>query len=1110
MGPFPTMAWWSQLRGLCGKRWSAGWSCVSALLLVALGLAAVSADAQVPTPAQPQTQTQTPTPTAPSYRFRLPPGQTVVLPGRDLLDADERAFIAQLPELRVGLNLPDNRPYEVISADGEISGIQVEILTHVAQALGLRLKPVVLPSFPQALAALRKREIDVMATVGYEPSREAFMSFTLGTAPNPGAIIGRAADPRFADDPSLNGHRVAIEQGYVTQYYVRRLYPEVLIADQADTSHALRAVALGEEDYYFGSLLMAMDRLQRDAVSGLEVKKMLVYATGQMHVGVRSDWPLLARALSKGVAALRSGPLPQRDAALQALGSHGRELPQTLKLARAEQQQLANRAVLRVGAVRGLSLLNEALPSGGHSGIAADYAAQVAARLGVAMDVVPFDNVGEMLDALRQGSIHIVPFLTRTAARERDFLFSQPYLEMPYMIVARTDAPLYWDLESLRGKRLALALQHPLREVLAERYRDILVVDAQSGADALDMVSRGEVDAAVEVKLFANMRINADAGGRLRVVGPVEQLPAQFRFASSREAAALMPLVDRALADIPQDERDRLFRRWVAIDFAPQFPWRRYLPLLITAGGALLLLASASVWWMRRLGREVSVRRAAEQRLRDVTNSLPALVFQYVTAPDGRLEHRFISEAMDSFLGPRVQRGISLVDAVAQRMSADDARRFYAARANSLAHGVPFKETVRYRDPRGVERWLHCEAVRREFAGGRLAWTGYVVDVSGERALQAQLLGAMQAQNLFVASASHELRSPLQAITLALQRLGETPLDATQQRLWRVASDSSNSLVQLIDDVLDLARLEARRMVLHLAPVDLQALLRQLVENHRLAAEARGLTLKCSWDDQIPHYLMLDSLRLRQLLVNLLSNAVKYTEQGSVTVSVQRQLLPEGDTLLLRVQDSGIGIAPERQHALFEPFETLHHPKQAPAEGSTGLGLAICKRLVDAMGGRIVLDSAPGRGTTVSVSLPMPAQADAPPAQAAAAAGSAAVARATVLLVDDDEVSRVLMADMLRADGREVTEAATVAAAYKRWRETGASVVICDRHLPDGDGLDLLRRLAGEARMAGTAVRLVLCSGSEPEAGDSLDGVDSVLRKPVTAEALRQQLRSLT
>ncbi|MBI5257106.1 MAG: transporter substrate-binding domain-containing protein [Burkholderiales bacterium] len=915
---------------------------------------------------------------APHYRFRLPPGRTTVLPGRDLLDAAERDFIAGLPEVRVGLNLPDNRPYEVIGPDGEITGIQIEILTHIAQALGLRLKPVVLPSFPQALAAVRDRQVDIMATVGFEPSREAYMAFTLGTAPNPGAIIGRAADTRFASHPSLNGQRVAIEKDYVTQYYARRLYPEVLVTDQPDTAHALRAVALGEEDYYFGSLLMAMDRIQRDAVAGLEVKKSLIYATGQMHFGVRNDWPLLATALSKGVAALRAAPLPQLNAALQSLGPQGLTLPQALKLARAEQQQLAGRSVLRVGAVRGLTLLNEALPKGGHSGIAADYTSQVVARLGVAVDVLPFDSVAEMLDALREGSIHVVPFLTRTAAREREFAFSQPYLEMPYLIVARTDAPLYWGLDSLRGKRLALALQHPLRELLAQHYPDIRVVDARNGEDAMDRVARGEADAAVEVKLFANMRINSDAGGRLRAVAPVEQLPAQFHFAIAQGAAELAPLINRALADIAPEERDRMLRRWVAIDLQPAFPWRRYLPMVATVLAALALLAVASVWWMRRLSREVTVRRGREE----------------------------------------------------------------------------------------------------------------------------QLLNAMQAQNLFVASASHELRSPLQAVTLALQHLGDSALDKPQQRLWQVASDSSASLVQLIDDVLDLARLEARRLVLHPVPLDLRALLSQLVDNHRLSADARGLQLVLDWDERIPRGLQVDALRLRQLLVNLISNAIKYTHAGTVTVQA-RALGAAGDqTLQIVVRDTGIGIAPERQHALFEPFETLHHPAHAPAEGSTGLGLAICKRLVDAMGGRITLDSAPGRGTEVQVSLPMPPQAELPPPPAPVPTTADPT---RVLLVDDDDVSRVLMADVLRGEGHAVTEAATVAQALAAWHEARPDLVLSDRHLPDGDGLQLLQQLAGLAQAAGRAVRLVLCSGSEPEAAGSLGPVHAVLRKPVPMGQLRAQ-----
>ncbi|MDT7833877.1 transporter substrate-binding domain-containing protein [Aquabacterium sp. OR-4] len=1059
-----------------------------------------------------------PTGAADHFRFRQAPGGTPVLPARDLLDAAERQFLAELPELRVGLNLPDNRPYEVISDNGEISGIQIEILTHLSQSLGLRLRPVVLPSFPETLAALRNREIDLMATVGYEPSREGYMVYTLGTAPNPGAIIGRAIDTRFGDNPTLNGRRVAIERGYVAQQFVRRTFPEALITDQPDTRSALGAVALGEEDFYVGSMLMAMDRIQRDGVAGLEVKKSLLYATGQMHFGVRRDWPLLASALSKGIAALRATPLPGLQAAMQQL--QGQVAAPMLGLSPAEQRQLAGRSVLRLGAVRGLELLNEATPDGGHAGIAADYTAQVAARLGVAVDMVPFDSVAQMLDALRAGQIHLVPFLTFTPARAQEVAYSHPYLEMPYFIVARSDAPLFWDLDSLRGKRLALTAQHPLRELLRQRYPDIRIVDAPPGGGAMDMVARREADAAVEVKLYANLRINHDNNGLLRTVAQVEELPAQFHFAASRESAALIPLIDRALADIPATERSRMLRRWVAVDFTPGFAWRRHAPWVLAVGAGLLLLLTASLWWTRRLAAEVRQRRTAEQRLEDVTASLPGVVFQVVLAADGQREQRYISPTAEDFLGTRISPADSVVAALSAHMRPEDAAMLRQARRDSARRQKPLKLTWRYLDPRRGERWLHCEVAVRQLGSGRSAFTGYIVDVSTERALQAQLLDAMQAKNLFVASASHELRGPLQAVTLALQRLSEGPLDAAQRQVCRIAQDSSSALTQLIDDVLDLARFEAGRLTLNPQPLDLPALLAQLVDNHRLAAESRGLRLGLTLDPQLPVRVLADGLRLRQLLVNLVGNAVKYTPQGEVHVSTRRVASADGvgERLLIAVRDTGVGIPPERQHALFEPFGMLHAPADAPPEGSSGLGLAICKRLAEAMTGHIVLTSTPGLGTTVTLDLPLPPEAPEVPAAAptpAVATPAAAVpadaggAGPVVLLVDDDAVSRLLLSELLRGEGLVVAEAADTASAYLRWLRGDVAAVISDQHMPDGNGLVLLQRILQEAPPA-QRPRLVLCSGSPPsvEAARSA-GLDAALRKPVTAEVMRELLRNM-
>ncbi len=815
------------------------------------------------------------------YRFRQAAQPGMVTPATDLLDTQERAFIAGLPVLRVGLNLPDNRPYEVIAENGEISGIQIEILTRLAQSMGLRLEPVVLPTFSAALDALRERRIDVMATVGYEPTREAYMAYTLGTAPNPGAVLGRQADNRLTAEPSLNGRRVAIERGYVTRYYVQRLYPDALISERDDTADALRAVALGEDDYYFGSLMMALDRLQRDGIGGLAVKRSMTYATGQMHFGVRSDWPLLASALSKGVAAVRPSPMPALQAALDSLGSQAAQLPKALVLRPEEQRQLAGRSVLRVGAVRGLTLLNEATASGGHAGIAADYTGEVAARLGTAVDVVPFDSVADMLDALRAGRIHLVPFLTRTPARAREFSFSDPYLEMPYQIVARSDAPLYWDLNSLRGKRLALAAQHPLRELLAERYPDIRVVDAPSGQAAMDLVAAGDADAAVEAKLYANLRINSDNNGVLRQVARVDELPA-----------------------------------------------------------------------------------------------------------------------------------------------------------------------------------------------------------------------------------------PLQAITLALARMGSGALDEAQRALWQMAQQASTTLVQLIDDVLDLAHYESGRLRLQPAPVALAALLQQIVEPHRLAAQARGLALQLQLSPALPGQASLDALRLRQLLANLIGNAVKYTPTGRVLVCAA----PDGDGgapagpgngwLRLTVQDTGVGIPPERQAQLFTPFGMPQSGGLAAGERSHGLGLAICKRLVQAMQGEISLASQPGQGTEVVLRLPLlvaPAQVDDGPI--AAAGLPLPVRDGGVLLVDDDALSRLLLAELLRAAGYAVIEAADAEQGLALWRAQPVAAVISDRHMPGTDGPALLQRIADEALASGRRPPCrILCTGDAGDHAALL--VDAVLDKPVTLAALHRALQA--
>lgn len=1051
-------------------------------------------------------------PPAATLHFAAPALGAPLALGGDVLSPQERAFVAGLPEIRVGLPLPAVRPYEVIGDDGAVTGIHAEMLGYVARALGLRLRPVLLPDFVSLLQAAERREIDLVMTLGFTPDRARYLAYTLGVTPLPGALFARTSTPaQPASETDIERARFAVERGFQANHFIRRQFPHAQILSVETTDQALRAVAEGRADYYLGALLTTIDWLSRTPVPGIEVRRLMNYGTGYYHFAVRKDWAPLAAVLNKAISALRvqgvGGPESPAWRAAAASLPGGVPMPQPLRLDAGELALLSQRPVWRVGAVRGLPLLNHLEPDGQHTGIAAEATEQVARRLGVGIQVVGFDSVGLMLDALRRGEIDLVPFLTRTPEREREFAYSIPYVDMPYVIVARSDAPLYWSLDSLRGRRLALALQHPLRPLLRQRYPDIGLVDVADGNAALDAVADRLADAAVEVKLFANLRINGDGDDRLRTVAVVDELPAQFHFATLAADAARLALVDRALADIPPDERLRMRRRWVAVDLDPPFPWRRWRPALLTAATSLLLLAAASGWWMRRLAREAAARRRSEQRLLDIAANVPAVAFRYVFDAAGQPPRAaWVSPRAPELLGLQPAADRTLLAALDAHADIAPAEALAADEQRALAGDGRLQRSFGYRHPDGRRLWLSCEAVRTPAEGSRLAWTGYLVDASKEHQLQQQLVQAAQSRNLMLAAASHELRAPAHMLALALQALTPQGLPPVQQRALRCARDAVETLSQLLSDVLDAARFDGAPLRLQARDFDLRELLSRIGESAAAHAASKGLAFEVSVDPALPACIHLDPLRLRQVIVNLLSNAIKYNvPQGRVTLSLSRvQPGPEAaQGLLVEVADTGPGIDAALQERLFTPFASARWA--APREGSSGLGLTISRQLAQAMGGRLTLHSAPGQGTRISVLLPL---------RAAAAPPDRAARQGVVLVCDDDATSRMLLVQLLQARGFEVEEAEQAEAALERCRRGGVAALITDLQMPGLDGLGLLRRLHAEAAAGLLSLPArVVCSGdsadADADAGPLRDLADARLVKPVDLALLLQTLHAL-
>ncbi len=377
-------------------------------------------------------------------------------------------------------------------------------------------------------------------------------------------------------------------------------------------------------------------------------------------------------------------------------------------------------------------------------------------------------------------------------------------------------------------------------------------------------------------------------------------------------------------------------------------------------------------------------------------------------------------------------------------------------------------------------------------------------DLQRYRALRAAHV-ANEARTLFLANISHELRTPMNGVIGVAELLSRTSLDDHQRAHLDALRRSGEAMIAIIDDLLDITKIESGAFTLSSGPFSPQELARDVARLFGPRAQDRGLELRVQVAPELPPGLHGDSVRLRQVLNNLVSNAVKFTHRGAIDV----EMAWRDGTLVVAVRDTGIGIDPEARRRLFVPFAQAHSGV-ARRYGGTGLGLAISRQLVTLMGGTINLDSTPGVGSTFTVRVPMGLAASSAPPSIAPEPGRGDGSR-EVLIVDDDEVNLLVGRGMFERLGFVVTTAASGREALEIVAARDLALIVLDCHMPEIDGFTCAQRIRALDGARGRVPIVALTASVMPEelARCLAVGMNATLTKPLTLARLSDTLARL-
>ena len=534
-------------------------------------------------------------------------------------------------------------------------------------------------------------------------------------------------------------------------------------------------------------------------------------------------------------------------------------------------------------------------------------------------------------------------------------------------------------------------------------------------------------------------------------------------------------------------------------------------------------------------------RKRAEEALQEINEKFHLLADNitdafWIRSPDMRVVH-YVSPAFERIWNRPVESLYANPQQWLDFTFPADRERVRAAFATLTSDAPNVDLEYRIVRPGGEVRWIRARGFQvRDSAGKLIRLTGIATDITERRhaadalrtsleevsranlALQAEIVERKRAEDAaetanrskseFLANMSHEIRTPMNGVIGMTELALGTDLTVEQREYLDIVKTSAESLLTVINDILDFSKIEAGKLAVEVVPFDLDDCVATVVKMLATRAHEKGLELAYDIRPDAPTALLGDPGRLRQVITNLMGNAIKFTERGEAVLTVHAETqTADHATLRFSVSDTGIGISPEQQEAIFKPFIQADG-STTRKYGGTGLGLSISTTLVALLGGRMWLESEPGRGSTFHFTVTFNLQSIPVPAASSRGAQASNLRDMPVLVVDDNTVNRRILDGMLKRWHMkpllvESGPAGLAALQISKTSGTAIDLVLIDAQMPDMDGFSMAEAIKKDPELAGATLLMLTSTGRQGDGARCRDlGIAGYLMKPVSQAEL--------